>query len=147
MTGQDGLSIVEMLIPLLLMLTVTTTLFSLLDPEQNRFATQLEASDAQQRLRVAGDTIGKALTMAGAGSYQGASAGALNAFFAPVLPYRRGSDKDDPPGSFRSDTITLMWVPSTPAQTTLSTFGPDSNTSSVGVNIGPGCPVGDALCG
>ena len=78
----------------------------------------------QQRLRAAAGTLYKDLVMAGAGPSRGANTGSLGYYFAPVLPFRQGTSHDDPPGSFRTDTITLMYVPPTFAQTTLATAGP-----------------------
>ena len=36
---------------------------------------------------------------------------ALSYFFAPVMPFRQGRLQDDPPGTFRTDAITLMYGP------------------------------------
>ena len=88
----------------------------------------------QQRLRVAAGTLYNDLVMAGAGPSRGANTGSLGHYFAPVLPYRQGTNHDDPPGSFRTDTITLMYVPPTFAQTTLATGGPGAVSADIGVN-------------
>jgi hypothetical protein len=85
--------------------------------------------------------------MAGAGAYQSANTGSLSYYFAPILPYRHGTNHDDPAGTFKTDTITLMYVPPTMAQTTLATSGPPSASADIGVNIDGGCPTGDAACG
>jgi hypothetical protein len=85
--------------------------------------------------------------MAGAGVYQGMNKGPLAYYFAPVLPYRRGTKRDDPGGTFRTDAVTLMYVPSTVAQTTLATSGPTGVSADIGVNSDAGCPIGDAACG
>src|SRR5262249_46659127 len=107
---------------------------------------QSEAADVQQRLRVAADTLFKDLAMAGAGAYLGSDVGSLGYYFAPVLPYRRDSNTTDAPGTFKSDTITVVYLPQTTAQTTIaSSLGP--GTTDVVVNADAGCPVGDAACG
>jgi prepilin-type N-terminal cleavage/methylation domain-containing protein len=82
-------------------------------------AAQPEVTDMQQRLRVAADTLSRDLMMAGAGAYRGLHAGPLVYSFPPVLPFRRGVTKNDPPGTFAADRITIISVPSTSAQTTL----------------------------
>jgi hypothetical protein len=86
--------------------------------------------------------------MAGAGTYTGSSAGALYNYFAPILPYRSGTTTPDPAGSFFSDKISIVYVPSTPAQTTIqASMPPQSN--ELKVNAQPNCPPNkaDQLCG
>ena len=58
--------------------------------------------------------------MAGAGAYAGGRQGPLIHYFAPVLPFHQGLTADDAPGTFRTDTISLISVPATAAQTTLA---------------------------
>src|SRR5258708_32682102 len=101
----------------------------------------------QQRLRVGADALYKDLVMAGNGAYQGSMSGSLLYNFAPVMPFRQGTLNDDPPGTFRTDIITLMYVPATIAQTSLATNGPSQNSSVIRVNAEPGCPASDLLCG
>src|SRR5687768_6715222 len=145
--GEDGFSIVEMAAAAALTLTITAIALALIDPLHAAFAAQSEAADMQQRLRVGAGTVSGGLMIAGAGPSRGALAGSLGHYFAPVLPYRRGTNRDDPPGSFRTDTITLISVPATFAQTTLATVGPGAASGYVGVNSGAGCPSGDLRCG
>ena len=145
--GQSGFSLIEMAAATALTLAVTAVAFAVIDPAQAGFAAQLEAPDMQQRLRAASGSLYKELVMAGAGPSRGAGAGSLGYHFAPVLPFRVGTSHDDPPGSFRTDTITLIYVPPTFAQTTLATAGPGAAVADIGVRTGPGCPTGDVLCG
>jgi len=143
---EDGFSLLEIVIATALMLLVTAGVFSMMDPAHGSFATEPEAADLQQRLRVAADTLSKDLIMAGAGAYLGTSVGALSASFAPVLPFRQGATSADPAGTFATDRITLMYVPSTAAQTTLSAdLTPVSFTLEV--NPDSGCPRDATLCG
>ena len=100
----------------------------------------------QQRLRVASDTLYTDLVMAGGGAYIGRQAGPLNYFFAPVLPFRDGVINADPAGTFKTGTITLMYVPSTSAQTSISQPMPDAS-AALKVNVEPGCPQNDSMCG
>lgn len=145
--GQRGFSLVEMAAAAALALSVAAVAFALIEPVQAGFAAQLEAPDVQQRVRAAAGALYDDLLMAGAGPSRGANAGSLGYYFAPVLPYRHGTGHDDPPGSFRTDTLTLIYVPPTFAQTTLATVGPGAVSADIGVNVGPGCPSGDVLCG
>jgi hypothetical protein len=144
---EEGFSLLEMTIAIGLMLVVTAGVFSLLDPAHGAFSTQPEMSDMQQRLRVASDSLFRDLLMAGAGAYQGSMSGPLVDFFAPVMPFRNGSNSDDPPGTFRTDTITLIYVPPAAAQARLTDNGPASNSADVAIDATVGCPVADPLCG
>jgi len=125
---------------------------------QGMFAAQPEVSDMQQRLRIAVETLQKDLLMAGAGTYSGNNKlGSLGNYVATILPDREGNVSPDPPGTFKctttfcsslaaSDTITLMYVPPTSAQTTIRDAMP-ANSSELKVNAQSGCPSGDDLCG
>ena len=145
-----GFTIVELLVSSLIMLVVTGAVFSLLNPAQGTFQVQPEVSDLQQRLRVGIDTLQKDLVMAGAGTYNGESAGALSYFIAPVMPYHAFGDTTDPElGTFfRTDAISLIYVPPTPSQTTISQQMPPKSVE-IKVNAQPNCPPkkGFELCG
>ena len=143
---EDGFSLLEIVTATALMLLVTAGVFSMMDPAHGSFATEPEKADLQQRLRVGADTLSKDLIMAGAGAYLGTGVGSLSAFFAPVLPFRQGATGGDPAGAFATDRITMMYVPSTAAQTTLSA---DLTPISLAlqVNTENGCPRNVSLCG
>jgi Tfp pilus assembly protein PilW len=116
---QQGFSLLEAVIATALMVLITASIFTVMHPAQGAFAAEPEVADMQQRLRVAADTLSKDLIMAGAGAYQGVQAGSLGYYFPSVLPFRQGATNDDPPGTFATDRITIIYVPSTTAQTTL----------------------------
>jgi len=148
MRREHGFSLLEMLVAMTVMLGVTAGVFSLMNPSQGTFAAQPEVADMQQRLRVGTDTLSKDLVMAGNGAYQGAMSGSLLYAFTPVMPFRQGTVNDDPPGTFKDDTITLMYVPPTFAQTSMKDGpGPNLKSVEIAVNPEPGCPAGDQLCG
>jgi len=128
------------------MLVVTASIFSLMTPSQGNFVAEPEVADLQQRSRVAADALYKDLVMAGAGAYAGQTAMALSYFFAPVMPYRQGRLQDDPPGTFRSDAITLLFVPTTTAQTSIRDKMP-AQSAELKVDPDPQCPKNDQLCG
>jgi hypothetical protein len=150
--NQAGFSIVEMLISVTVMLTVTAAVFSLVNPTQGTFQAQPEVSDLQQRLRVGTDALGKDMVMAGGGSYSGANPMALSNFLAPVMPFRWGLIGEDPPATFKTDTITLQYVPPTNAQTSIGEDMPQPS-AELKVSGDPGCPMDpgtnqdDPLCG
>jgi prepilin-type N-terminal cleavage/methylation domain-containing protein len=147
-SSEHGFSLIEMMVAMGLMLVVTGSIFALLNPGQGNFVAEPEVADLQQRTRVAADTLYKDLVMVGSGSYSGDSAMALSYFFAPVLPFRQGRIQDDPPGTFRTDAITLMLVPATTAQSTIEQKMP-AQSAELKVNEDPNCPPkkGDQLCG
>jgi prepilin-type N-terminal cleavage/methylation domain-containing protein len=148
MRDEHGFSLLELTIAMAIMLTVTGSVFTMMNPAQGSFAAQPEVSDMQQRMRVGTDTLYKDLMMAGAGAYQGSMGGSLGNYFASVVPRRVGNTLEDAPTVFRSDTITLIYVPSTMAQTTLADHGPSLNSSEMRVNAQTnGCPADDDLCG
>jgi hypothetical protein len=55
--------------------------------------------------------------------------------------------RNDPPGTFRTDAITVSYVPPGAAETTLATAMPQTLPADLSVNLEPGCPLGDPLCG
>lgn len=146
--SQAGFTMIEMLIATLIMVVVTGAMFDMLNPSTGMFNTQPEVSDMQQRMRVGIDTMQKDLVMAGAGTYVGVAAGALYNYFAPVMPYRYGDIDEDPPGTFRTDAISLIYVPPTPAQTgVVRTIGNNSQEIEVEPQMNCGTDKKDSLCG
>jgi hypothetical protein len=144
--SDAGYSLLEMLISTGIMVAVTGAIFSLVNPAQGTSRIQPEAADMQQRARIVAETLYKDLVMAGAGPYQGAATGNLANFFAPIFPYRMGKTGADPAGSYKDNTITIVYVPNTAAQTTIETAMPNVS-SELKVNQQTGCPIGDPLCG
>jgi hypothetical protein len=144
-----------MLISTALIIVITGGIFQLLNPSYGTFQAQPEVSDMQQRLRVAADTVQKDLVMAGAGTYSGFLVGTLDNYFAPILPHRVGTINADPAGTFRANAlcqetcasaITIMYVPTTTAQTTIRSDMP-TPSAELKVDAQPGCPANDELCG
>jgi type II secretory pathway pseudopilin PulG len=149
---ERGFSLLEAVIATALMLAATAAAFSMMHPAQGAFATESDRSDMQQRLRVAADTLSSDLMMAGAGAYQGPHTGSLLYYLPPVLPFRKGAADEDPPGTFTTDRITVIYVPATRAQSTLAApltgAAPDFSPADRGA-----CPLDPAtaspapLCG
>jgi hypothetical protein len=111
----------------------------------------------QQRVRIGVEALQKDLLMAGAGTYSGTKVGTLGNYMASILPDREGNITPDPPGTFKctttycdslggSDSITIMYVPPTVAQTTIRDPMP-AQSAEIKVNAQPGCPSNDQLCG
>lgn len=118
----DGFSFVELLVALTIALGVTASALLLMNPSQSLATSRTETADMHQRLRVAADTLYQHLVAAGAGAHVGMDAGPLTDSLAPILPYRAGGGAPDPPGSFKSDTITILSVPKNGAQPVGSTY-------------------------
>jgi hypothetical protein len=145
LAGEAGFTILELLIASAIMMAAVAALFTVLSPAEGTFQAQPEVSDMQQRMRVAVDSLTKGLNIAGAGIYSGPAVGALDNFFAPVMPFRIGASGSDPVGTFRTDAITVLGVPETCAQTTISQSMPRTS-NEIKVNAEPGCPPNDSLC-
>jgi len=144
--GEGGFSLLEVVVATGLLLAVTATVFAMLEPAQNTFAAQTEVADMQQRLRVAIDALSRDLLIAGAGPYAGTQPSSLISMLPPVLPFRQGATDDDPPGTFATDRLTLMFVPSTTAQTVLTQpLAPGQTTLTVAAESD--CSAGINLCG
>src|SRR5437879_9185163 len=146
--SEAGFSLIEVLVATAIMLVVTGGIFTVLNPSGSMFKAQPEVVDMQQRLRVGIDTLRRDLIMAGAGAYSGSQSGSLSGFFAPIQPSRQGNDAayDDGPGLFFNDRITIFYVPSTSAQTSISQTMPNQS-AELKVNAESGCPNGANLCG
>lgn len=159
--SERGFTLVEALVATAVMTVVMVAMFRVLNPSDGMFHVQPEVSDLQQRLRVAVDQISHALMNAGAGSYSGLNdttnsqtARSLANYFAPILPYVQSSDaNDDGQGKFFADRITVIYVPTTAAQTSLKS-DMQTNAALIQVNQESGCPlkadtqqVIDPLCG
>lgn len=145
-----GFTLVELLIATLITMAVAAAAYMLTSQAQRIFAAQPEQSDVQQRIRVGVDAVRQDLIMAGAGTYAGPARGSLDTAMAPVMPYRAFGDAPDPAQGlfFRTDSISVIYVPSTAAQSTLSApLPPDGQDMQL--TMAPNCPAATTtqLCG
>lgn len=145
MKHDPGFTLVELLVSTSLTICITAVILAAVHPVEGVFGAASEAADMQQRLRVATTVLFKDLVIAGAGIDVGANAGPLSDALPPIMPYRRARAGGDAPGTFRSDVITLVHLPSR-VQTTIASAMP-ARSATVRVNSGPGCPLTDAACG
>lgn len=122
MRTARGFSFVELTVAAAVLLIVIGGVLTLSLPSQGLFSAQSEVADMQQRLRVAADVLSKDLLAAGAGGYGTASGGALGYSVAPILPYRTGLRNADPPGTYKSDTITIFYVARNAASIVSTTY-------------------------
>ena len=132
MSRGAGFSLLELTIALGMTLALMAAISAVVRQSHGSAAAQPETADMQQRLRVAVDTLTRDLMAAGAGPYVANHRGPLNQSIPGVMPFRRGLVGTDAPGTFKSDTITLISVPTTAAQTELTAdFVPSSQTMQV----------------
>jgi hypothetical protein len=143
---ERGYSLVEMLVSTAVMMVVVGGVFTIVNPARGTSRVQPEFADLQQRARVGADTLFKDLVMAGAGPYQGTTTGSLAKFFAPIVPYKLGRENPDPPRTFRSDALTIVYVPNTSSQTFITQDMPNESVE-IKVDAQPNCPLDDPLCG
>jgi len=147
---MKGFTLVELLVAMAITLVVTAAALSIVQPLHDVFQVQPEWSDLHQRTRVGVDALHRDLRMAGAGMYAAGDVGPLHQFLAPVMPYRAfGGDSDSEEGAFfRADAISLLFVPSTPAQTTLAMDLPAGGLE-IEVVLAGACPAATAsqVCG
>lgn len=144
--SERGYSLIEMLISTAIMVTVTGAIFAIVNPSQGTARVQPEFSDMQQRGRVGADVLNRDLLMAGAGPYLGPNTGSLMNYFPPVMPYRSGRLYNGTAGTYTTDAISIVYVPGTASQTTLSSSMPNES-AELKVNAQNNCPPGDQLCG
>jgi hypothetical protein len=147
-SDEGGFSLLETMLAATLTLIVTATVFGVMHPAEGLFAAEPERADMQQRMRVAHDALSRDLLLAGAGAYAGKQSGPLVSYFAPVLPLRQGARNADAAGTFAHDRITLLYVPSTTAQTLIDQpLSPANMAFAPMPGLDGSCPAGDPLCG
>lgn len=148
--GRDGgFTLTELMISMAIMMAVTGAIFHILNPSQGQFQSQPEVADMQQRMRVAVDSLQKDLVMAGAGSYMGASNGALHNYFSPIMPYKYGDLYQAIADYYDPTAVTLLYVPPTPAQTQVNEALGNGNSQELDVQAQVNCGPNkhDRLCG
>jgi prepilin-type N-terminal cleavage/methylation domain-containing protein len=148
--NERGFTLMEMIVAMAIMVTVTSVIFSMVDPSRGAYRVQPEVADLQQRLRIGAQFLADDLIMAGSGSPSASpQVGTLTNFFAPIQPYRLGMINSDPDMGvfYRSDAITIMYIPPGAPQTTLSGNMPQPS-SELDVTRQPNCPPSEPpLCG
>lgn len=127
-----GFSLVELLMAMAVMVTFSSALMALLLAGQRIARAQPEAADLQQRARVALQTLGAELGLAGAGLDRGPHAGALALSFPPIGPSGDGG-------------ITIWYVTGRAAQAVLAAPLAQTATDVLILTAG-GCPVTDPGC-
>jgi hypothetical protein len=139
-------SLLEALIALALTLVLIGAAVPLVADSSAVAATAPEMADEQQRARLGVEGLIRDLTVAGAGLSVGPHAGPLVSAFAPIIPRRMGLTGADAFNVARSDVVSIVYVPTTPAQSVL--LQPMSSPAdSLQVDASQGCPFGTQVCG
>src|ERR1051325_3483474 len=118
---MTGFSILELTVAIAVLLAAAGGVFPLMLPSNGVLASQSEAGDMQQRLRIAADALARGLVSAGAGPFGAADGSPLAATVAAIRPYRVGAVR---PGTFRRDTISVLSLP----RTAIGSATPQSST-------------------
>jgi prepilin-type N-terminal cleavage/methylation domain-containing protein len=144
--GEGGFSLVEMLVATAIVCGAFALVFQFTASAQRAARAVPDASDMQQRLRVAADAIRRDLLGAGAGFVHGTGGGPLVDYLPPISPMRLGARKPDPELSFFTDRITILSLPDDGA---VARPAVDMTGPAAGIAIDPaaaGCPAA-GLCG
>src|SRR5262245_51522224 len=149
-TAMAGFTLVELLVASLIAMAIAASVLAGATQAQRTFQAQPEQADLLQRTRFAVDSLQRDLIMAGAGTYAGPAGGPLNTVMASVMPYRAFGDATDSSRNifYRRDTISVLYVPSTASQSTLSAALP-AGAFDVQLAVPPNCPLATVtqICG
>jgi type II secretory pathway pseudopilin PulG len=143
---EEGFSLIESLIALVLLVAVMSAVFALLNPASVASHAQPEVIDVQQRARVAREALQRDLMIAGAGLHAGPGTGALIGYIAAVAPRRMGFQKADAYNVAKPDVISIHRAAASLVQATLL----DSMAAgavSMTVSEPPSCAVRNGVCG
>jgi len=150
MTGRqcnhEGFSLVEVLLALSILMVAIVPVLYVASSAQVLARTQAEATDLQQRARVAADKLQRDLTMAGAPPLHAHAPGALVHYLPPIVPARLGARRADPELSAFADRLTLIYVPDEAWQAPLAA---PMASAAAGIPVDSsavGCPLA-GLCG
>lgn len=121
--------------------------FHHVSPSSRLFETQTEAADVQQRTRAGLAAVQRDLVEAGrSGAIRGDGV-PLTTWAPAVWPQRIGLRGADPPGTFRSDAITVVAALALPAVQTTTVRPTAAAGGATQVSNAPGCPPLDPACG
>lgn len=145
--NERGFTLLELLVASSLLVLVLSAVLRQLMPVDHVFDGQTENADMQQRLRAAVDALERDLAEAGGATVLRPDASALTMVAPAVWPQRIGRRLADPPGTFRSDAITILTAAPLPAVTTATAVPTAAADGVTRIAPGPGCSPGDPVCG
>jgi prepilin-type N-terminal cleavage/methylation domain-containing protein len=142
--NERGYSLVELLVSVAILLAILGSVCQLASPAHASALAQAELQDMQQRARVLADRLTFDLRLAGAKPAIGSSSAEVP--FAAVLPAACCGAAPDPPGSERSDRLTVIFVSrGSPAPRTAAEIASDA--LRLDLAPGPACVMTAAVCG
>ncbi len=115
-----GFGLLELLIATAIGCVLLGVLLQFAVSAQTSAGVQSEIADLHQRLRVAMDAMRHDITLAGAGPTRGPGRGPLTRAFPPIMAARIGAAGADPELSYRSDRVSVLYIPDDAAQTKLA---------------------------
>lgn len=137
MTGERGVTLVELVVATAVMLAVTASVMTLLRDGLAATPVLGEATDLHQRTRVAADALAADLRAAG----NGTPSGPLPLLLPAVEPRTPGT----PAGTASVDVLTIRYVPSGAARSRLAApLEPGDGTITIETG---GCPDQTTACG
>jgi prepilin-type N-terminal cleavage/methylation domain-containing protein len=140
--GQSGFSLAELIVAMALTSIVALLASTLAVEALYGWRSDSARIDLQQRARVAADVLTRALLESGAGPDDGPSRGPLVRAVPPLLPRRVGRRDPDPPGSARTDAITILRaVPEAEPAVLLLAAAAGTTTLEVAAAISCGLPA------
>jgi prepilin-type N-terminal cleavage/methylation domain-containing protein len=138
---EAGFSLVEVLIAVAAFSIAVVPLLYVAAGGQRLARSQPEASDLQQRVRVAADKLRRDLAMAGAGPLHGSPAAEhpLSAYIPAIVPARMGVRSPDAPGTAFPDRVCVIYVPEDGWHASLATSMPSASAPLAIDRTVPGC--------
>ena len=118
-TGEDGTTLIEMIVAAALTAAVTGVVLQLLLGGHTAFVVEPERADMQQRLRVALDLIAADVRAAGAGLTRGDAPVSLWNLLPAIRPARRGLIARDGEMAAFADRLTVLFAPPSAIQAPL----------------------------
>jgi prepilin-type N-terminal cleavage/methylation domain-containing protein len=147
-TARDeaGFSVIEVLAALSIFAVAVVPMLYVAAAAQRLVRSQSDATDLQQRARIAAERLQRDLALAGAGPPHARSVGSLVNYLPPLVPARTGLRLADAEMSAFGDRISIVYVPEDGWEAPLSAALTDTAAPVPIDAAGVGC--GDAgLCG
>lgn len=143
---ERGFTLVELVVSAAIVAVMMAALLQFADLAQRLVRVQGDLADLNQRARVAGSRLYQDLVMAGAGPWHGARRGSLAGVVPAVRPWRAGAVAPDPELSFSAERLSVLYVPDTTSQTSLTGAMATTAGPLLIDAFAPGCPP-DGACG
>ncbi|MGE3508507.1 MAG: PilW family protein [Vicinamibacterales bacterium] len=145
--GERGFTLLEMTVASGLLLVVLLLAMRPLPSTEALFDAHSEASDMQQRMRAATDALRRDIGDAGGAGTLESDGTPLIAWTPALWPMRLGLRSPDPPGTARTDVLTILSALPLPAVPTRTAHDMAAQDGSLRVLHDPGCAPMSTVCG